>query len=99
MPTGACGINCDVCKLNLLRACSSCGSGQSLEAGQKLAAQQRLFGSTCSILSCAQMNQIDYCMRDCLDLEFLYFRRRGWNPPYFMRVEEVFFKTAENPYL
>ena len=65
MPTGACGINCDVCKLNLLGTCSSCGSGQSLEAAQKLAAQQRLFGSTCAILACAQMNQIEYCMRDC----------------------------------
>ena len=65
MPTGACGINCDVCKLNLLGTCSSCGSGQSREAAQKLAAQQRLFGSTCAILACAQMNQIEYCMRDC----------------------------------
>lgn len=65
MPTGACGINCDVCQLNLLGTCSSCGSGQSLEAEQKLAAQQRLLGGTCAILSCAQMNQIEYCMRDC----------------------------------
>lgn len=65
MPTGACGINCDVCKLNLLGTCSSCGPGQSIEAAQKLAAQQRLFGSTCAILACAQMNQIEYCMRDC----------------------------------
>ncbi|MGD2187648.1 MAG: DUF3786 domain-containing protein, partial [Desulfobacterales bacterium] len=65
MPTGACGINCDVCKLNLLGTCSSCGSGKSLEAEQKLAAQQRLFGSTCAILACAKMNQIEYCLRDC----------------------------------
>jgi len=65
MPTGACGINCDVCKLNLLETCSSCGSGQSPQAAQKLAAQQRLFGSTCAILACAKMNQIGYCMRDC----------------------------------
>ena len=65
MPTGACGINCDVCKLNLLGTCSSCGSGKSLEAEQKLAAQQRLFGSTCAILACAKTNQIEYCMRDC----------------------------------
>ena len=65
MPTGACGINCDVCKLNLLETCSSCGSGQSLEAAQKLAAQQRMFGSTCAILACAKMNRIEYCMRDC----------------------------------
>jgi hypothetical protein len=65
MPTGACGINCDACKLNLLGTCSSCGSGKSLEAEQKLDAQQRLFGSTCAILACAKMNQIEYCLRDC----------------------------------
>ena len=65
MPTGSCGINCDVCKLNLLGTCSSCGPGKSPEAEQKLAAQQRLFGSTCGILACARMNQIDYCLRDC----------------------------------
>jgi len=65
MPTGACGINCDVCKLNLLGTCSSCGPGTSLEAEKKLAAQQRLIGSTCSILACASMNQVEFCMRDC----------------------------------
>ena len=65
MPTGACGINCDVCKLNLLGTCSSCGPGKSLRAEKKLAAQQRLLGGSCSILACANMNQLDYCMRDC----------------------------------
>ena len=65
MPTGACGINCEVCKLNLLGTCSSCGPGTSLEAENKLAAQQRLLGSTCSILACANMNQLEFCMRDC----------------------------------
>ncbi len=65
MPTGACGINCDVCKLNLLGTCSTCGPGTGPEAEKKLAAQQRLLGSTCSILSCARMNQLEYCMRVC----------------------------------
>ena len=65
MPTGACGINCDVCRLNLLGTCSSCGAGKSLQAEKKLAAQQHILGSTCSILACANMNRIDYCMRDC----------------------------------
>ncbi|NNL77535.1 MAG: DUF3786 domain-containing protein [Desulfobacterales bacterium] len=65
MPTGACGINCDICKLNLLGTCSSCGSGTSAEAEKKLAAQRRLLGSTCSILACAQLNQVQYCLRDC----------------------------------
>jgi hypothetical protein len=99
MATGACGINCDVCKLNLLGTCSSCGSGKSPEAEQKLAAQQRLFGSTCAILACAQMNQIEYCLRDCRQFPCDNFskgpypfsqgylqmqqRRRKQNPPAF----------------
>ncbi len=65
MPTGACGINCDVCKLRLLGACSTCGSGRSIEGRRKLAAQERIFGATCVILECACMNALDYCMRDC----------------------------------
>ena len=65
MPTGACGINCDVCKLRLLELCSSCGPGKSEEARKKLDAQKRLLGDTCPILACAQMNRLDYCLRDC----------------------------------
>lgn len=65
MPTGACGIHCDVCKLNLLGICSSCGPGKSLQASRKLAAQLKKFGGTCPILHCAAMNRIDHCMRDC----------------------------------
>ena len=99
MPTGACGIDCDVCKLNLLGMCSSCGSGKSPEAAKKLAAQQRLLGDTCAILACAQMNQIEYCLRDCRQFPcdnfsqgpypfsrgFLQMqqRRRRQNPPAF----------------
>ncbi len=65
MATGACGINCDVCKLRLLGACSSCGSGKSLEASRKLEAQKRIFGGSCTILECAVINHIEYCLRDC----------------------------------
>lgn len=65
MPTGVCGIDCNVCKLNLLGTCSSCGPGTSPQAEKKFAAQQRLLGNPCAILACAKMNQIEYCMRDC----------------------------------
>jgi len=65
MPTGACGINCGVCKLHLLGLCGSCGPGRSREAQKKLEAQKALFGGTCTILACAAMNRIDYCLRDC----------------------------------
>ena len=65
MPTGACGINCDVCQLNLLQTCSSCGPGRSDTAARKSAAQVRLLGHPCAILACARLNHIDYCPRDC----------------------------------
>ena len=65
MATGACGINCDVCRLNLKGTCSTCGPGKSEAARHKLAAQYCILGSPCPILACAQMNLIDHCMRDC----------------------------------
>ena len=65
MATGACGINCDVCQLNLLGQCSSCGPGRSDLAAAKSAAQKRTFGHPCAILECARLNHIDYCPRDC----------------------------------
>jgi hypothetical protein len=65
MPTGACGIDCDVCGLRLLDICSTCGPGKSLEAQAKLEAQKRLFGDTCPVLACARLTRVDYCLRDC----------------------------------
>ncbi len=65
MPTGACGVNCDVCQLNLRGICSTCGSGKSAEGAKKEAAQVRILGSPCPILACARMNRIDFCIRDC----------------------------------
>lgn len=65
MATGACGINCDVCQLNLLGHCSSCGPGRSDLAARKMAAQERILGHPCAILACARLNHIDYCPRDC----------------------------------
>ncbi len=65
MPTGACGINCDACRLNQQGVCSSCGSGTSEQARLKLEAQERLLGAPCPLLACARLNRIDYCLRDC----------------------------------
>lgn len=65
MATGACGINCDVCRLNVLGMCSTCGSGRSQEAQKKGAAQERIFGALCPILGCAIRNQVEYCLKDC----------------------------------
>ncbi len=65
MPTGACGIACDVCKLKVADICSSCGPGDSVAAERKLEAQVRLLGAPCPILACARMNRVPYCSRDC----------------------------------
>ena len=65
MSTGACGINCDVCRLNVLGVCSSCGPGRSSVAQKKMAAQLRILGAPCPILECASTRGIDYCLRDC----------------------------------
>jgi len=65
MPTGACGINCDVCRLNLLGFCSTCGAGTSKEGLKKMETQLRVLGSPCPILACASENRIEYCPRDC----------------------------------
>jgi hypothetical protein len=45
--------------------CSTCGSGRSQEAENKVAAQLRILGSPCPILECALESQIEYCPRDC----------------------------------
>ncbi|MFZ5571085.1 MAG: DUF3786 domain-containing protein [Thermodesulfobacteriota bacterium] len=65
MPTGACGINCDVCRLNLGGVCSSCGAGTSEQGAMKMAAQERILGRPCPILACAAMNRVAYCMQGC----------------------------------
>jgi len=65
MPTGACGIDCDVCRLRLLGICSRCGPGKSLEAEKKMAAQVRIFGFPCPVLACAHERGVAYCLRDC----------------------------------
>ncbi len=65
MPTGACGVNCDTCRLQLLGMCSSCGSGKSDEGRDKATAQMKLFGAACPVLACAIEKRVAYCMRDC----------------------------------
>ncbi|MCP4691848.1 MAG: DUF3786 domain-containing protein [Desulfobacterales bacterium] len=65
MPTGACGINCDVCRLNLMGVCASCGPGTGPEAAAKIEVQLNLFGVACPKLTCARDKAIRYCLRDC----------------------------------
>lgn len=65
MATGACGINCDVCRLHTLGVCSTCGPGDSKEGLRKIEVQKQVLGAPCPILACAHLNNIAYCLRDC----------------------------------
>ncbi len=65
MPTAACGIQCEVCRLNRLGVCTSCGPGGSRSGLAKERAQVRLLGGPCPILACANLKGIAHCMRDC----------------------------------
>jgi hypothetical protein len=67
MPTGACGVNCDVCRLNLRGLCSTCGPGHSEIAAGKKAAQIRHLGQPCPILACATTRGLAHCLADCAD--------------------------------
>lgn len=74
MATGACGINCDVCRLHLKRSCSTCGPGTSAEAQKKQEAQIRILGAPCPILDCAQKKRITYCLGDCSSFPCEHFK-------------------------
>lgn len=63
--TGACGVDCNTCRLHIQGICSACGSGLSKQGEKKASAQRQLFGQACAILECAIEKGIAYCMRDC----------------------------------
>ena len=74
MPTGPCGINCDVCRLNTLSICATCGPGKSPEAMEKMTAQEKIMGKACPILQCASSKKISHCTRDCDDFPCSLFK-------------------------
>jgi hypothetical protein len=70
---------------------------------EKLAAQQRLFGTTCPMLSCAVERKVGYCLRDCDDFPCEIFSRsdypysEGWMSMQARRREEGPEQTAAWP--
>ncbi len=80
--TGACGIDCNVCRLHVMGVCSHCGSGVSQSGRAKLEAQHRLFGMGCPILECASQRKIAYCLRDCSEFPCDRFSSDRGNYPY-----------------
>ena len=88
MGTGACGINCSVCRLHLAGSCSTCGSGVSQAGKDKLEAQVRLMGDSCPILQCAADKEIAYCMRDCPDFPCTIFKKGYPYAEGFLKMQE-----------
>lgn len=78
MGTGACGLNCDMCRLHHLGVCTTCGSGTSDAGLTKRDTQQRLFGAACPILDCAVQRKVAYCLRDCDDFPCDPFRSNDY---------------------
>lgn len=74
MPTAACGIDCDVCRLKVQGICSTCSPGTGIEAIAKKDAQIRILGAPCPILSCAMDRRVAYCLRDCDDFPCTRFK-------------------------
>ncbi len=62
MPISACGMACDICKLQ-----DACGGGcvpgtHELAQARQDQIKEKL-GHTCPILACAMERKIDYCLR------------------------------------
>jgi len=49
MPTGACGINCDVCTAYVAGKCPIGGCTEGSKAQEKLEQQKRVLGFTCPV--------------------------------------------------
>ncbi len=97
MATGACGVDCTVCRLHVLGVCSTCGAASSLAAKEKKNAQVRLFGKACPMLACAMGRNIDYCPRDCDDFPCEIFLQNA--SPYsetFLSMQKRRRENAEN---
>jgi hypothetical protein len=60
MATGACGINCDVCGLQVKQICPGCAPGTTLTV-------EMVAEAPCPILKCAVGKGIGHCTRDCAD--------------------------------
>lgn len=98
MPTGACGINCDVCKLHVIGVCSTCGSGVSREGDLKAEIQVQILGQPCPILACARMNRHPYCIRDCSSFPCENFRSGPYPfSPGYLNMQERRRKEYMNP--
>jgi len=65
MPTGACGVNCDVCGLYVKGVCGTCAAGTDERAKKKLDEQMEVINMHCPILACAVERKVGYCLRDC----------------------------------
>ena len=58
MPTGACGINCDVCGLKQNGTCPGCMAGTMWQA-------EMVKDHPCPVLKCAVEKKVEHCLSSC----------------------------------
>jgi len=88
MPTGACGINCDVCTAYVAGKCPIGGCTEGSKAQEKLEQQKRVLGFTCPVLECATRRGISYCLRDCREFPCEVFYKSEM--PYSKKFLDIF---------
>jgi len=100
MATGACGIDCNTCRLKLRGLCMGCGAGCGSLAGKKLQAQLHHYGQCCPVLECARNRQVAFCLRDCRRFPCRIFEQ-GPAPysPAFLKVQKSTRRTPRRPTL
>jgi len=58
MATGACGIDCNACRVKIRGLCMGCGAATGSIAQRRLEAQHRIFRQCCPILKCARDHHV-----------------------------------------
>ncbi len=98
MATGACGIDCNACRLKIRGLCMGCGAGTGSIAKRKLDAQNRIFRQCCPILKCARDHHVAVCLRDCRRFPCRIFEQ-GPAPfsASFLRIQKSVRKTVRPP--
>ena len=91
MPTGACGISCNVCYAYQTGKCPTGGCSKGIDADGKLKRQRETLGFVCPILECAVRRGVAYCPRDCESFPCTVYFEAGF--PYsekFLKVMKSF---------
>lgn len=91
VPTAACGINCDVCRLR--KPCGGCVPGNDERAEERLKEIERMMGSPCPALNCAIKKKIDFCL-NCSDFPCNVHYK--WEIPYSKKLLDLIEKFKKD---